>query len=1580
MLVSFDLVTNLRFIRFASQILCVLCAYATVGYFDGDAAATGSQYFSCVGYSESITVASGVGSILVEAYGAAGGGYGIGAGNDLGGGGAGGYATALCIVNAGDIIFLNVGCPGGTAGGVTKAGTAGFNGGGAGGSYGGSGGGGATDIRLGGANLANRIIVAGGGGGNGNDELRGPVGGAGGGSSGSSGTGQSGTGGGGGTQAAGGTAGCLDISCGAAGSSGFGGAGAETGGGGGGGYYGGGGAGANGGGGGSSYASPSYCTAISYSTSNPSNLDGSLTITFIQAPTSSPSSRPSSKPSTIPSSKPSRQPTSKPSSTPSMQPSSRPTRQPSGQPTTQPTSQPSEQPSAKPSRQPSTQPTASPSSQPSNQPTTSPSSAPTSRPTRAPISPDDTYFAIVPIVCLIVANVFARLLRQGGQDDDLNEISTLFVQTVHIAVNGSSWYLYLQTFFSYYDSAVNQGNYFDEWLTDMLVLSKVPILFAWLFFLVLFFAPKTAQFLCCEWAALRTPLRMLLDGQLISPQKSVCGLSATTCFAFVLIGSVFDLNALRYLPWHRSHRTKSLRSFPNRLMVRVCLYSTALSAALQSASSLIIYIMVDRSITNAAFISLSLASAVIVTLDVLLVVVMSDVTGGGLQVLMPQVIRDLLRVTQSREIMHRYEWLVMGDMEEEGEEEEDVNEESVGEASADAGTETGKIAAEALKRKHSGTTRKKQAQLLYSAAATSSDSTENPLHAQAAMSVHSSIAGMAVLPPLSPEDKALVLQWLEQIAINSDTTDYLTSTSTTAVTTQPPTFTSSFSQSFDFFGQRGRQQQLSRVIEGDNEEDDENDYVENKYGVQSRNMAAPTVILNKAAATKQGQIVAFFQYALLEAGLPSLDYLPLHSLQQEIFTQLEARVQQRDDYDLHRLLFLVRCLHYHPGFIAEKNFASFVWHHIHAHFLQECLQTMRGFVPPLLHESSDRDDLESHHPQTQCCCNYFSCGCTTCCASSMMWLRLLTSTTPTQQRPLTWQLLHRLSTRPCLWLVRMSTKEIDSLSAKSLIGRLSPLGLSLDLVEMAAIYASLPVMFSPENDPGHKKQRWRGQVEDVLYEMMRLYDQQRLFPQQIRHPHYRWYESKGKCAPFATVREGGMTSGSTNVPPFYSYEARTGMGLNYPNDSSDINNNQSGDASTSHNNDDDGDNDELRDSHMYPKDSESSIASSQLPRDSTSSALSLQNYRSSQRHSDNYSRNYKSKTHSRTNRPSQGHLGSYNRSSFNEQSLRMSQIYGRDSGVFGDLYSAYHLGNNLDTTDQQHVDVAFDLDYDIHDEVPTSAIRVGAAGKRQKSAAVDTEGGGGDTGDEDTYKGRPSMLSEVSVRLSDIYHRASSLVFLRRSEAELELDLVRLGPSNATSTTPNEKNSNIPQSVEGVESSSGISGGTNNRPYTRPNNDDTIVASGLNPMNSLAKNMRRFSNTAVSVTNNSTPPTQKQEQEQQSDPTLTAENLAASQAHRTSPAALSALPPRRPSQFMTPSHSRGISSNNVDVERSDRGGEEEDVYDQRFSNPALFAFAQHNAYNSDSQLTTPRISLASTTAIHHSSNAYSSRNNDHIDD
>ncbi len=254
-----------------------------------ECSANATLVFNYTGSAQTWTVPDGITSIDVTLTGAEGGVsyYDASRGSHAG---RGGKVTATLAVTPGQVLNLYVGGKGQdftNVSGVQAMG--GYNGGGNGGAYGyySAGGGGASDIRIGGTSLSDRVIVAGGGGANGYGYY-GTQGGHGGGTTGANGEAYSSYGAAtGGSQTSGGIGGTYSSSSsvyqGDAGTLGQGGEGSYYyGGGGGGGYYGGGGAGYLGsGGGGSSFANGTYASSVVHTQGYQTN-NGQIIIAFEQ--------------------------------------------------------------------------------------------------------------------------------------------------------------------------------------------------------------------------------------------------------------------------------------------------------------------------------------------------------------------------------------------------------------------------------------------------------------------------------------------------------------------------------------------------------------------------------------------------------------------------------------------------------------------------------------------------------------------------------------------------------------------------------------------------------------------------------------------------------------------------------------------------------------------------------------------------------------------------------------------------------------------------------------------------------------------------------------------------------------------------------------------------------------------------------------------------------------------------------------------------------------------------------------------------------------------------------------------------
>jgi hypothetical protein len=307
--------------------VCVAAFLCAAGSADSAIASeTKSQSFSFTGAEQQFVAPAGVSSVQVALVGGHGGsGAAPEFSSEIAPGGMGSITTGMLAVTPGEVLFVEVGGPGGTFG------EAGYNGGGAG-AYKAGGGGGASDVRTCSIDQANsadpvacgalsslnsRLLVAGGGGGGGNaGVINSSIGGAGGGAGEKGEKGAldhnavGGTGGGPGLQSTGGTAGensnGFPAAAGGLGIGGAGGYGYETaglggGGGGGSGLFGGGGGGggqyeifeskypangAGGGGGGGSSGAPAGTASVSDVSSGPTSAATSATFTWtLPAPT-----------------------------------------------------------------------------------------------------------------------------------------------------------------------------------------------------------------------------------------------------------------------------------------------------------------------------------------------------------------------------------------------------------------------------------------------------------------------------------------------------------------------------------------------------------------------------------------------------------------------------------------------------------------------------------------------------------------------------------------------------------------------------------------------------------------------------------------------------------------------------------------------------------------------------------------------------------------------------------------------------------------------------------------------------------------------------------------------------------------------------------------------------------------------------------------------------------------------------------------------------------------------------------------------------------------------------------------------
>lgn len=138
------------------------------------------------------------------------------------------------------------------------------------------------------------------------------------------------------------------------------------------------------------------------------------------------------------------------------------------------------------------------------------------------------------------------------------------------------------------------------------------------------------------------------------------------------------------------------------------------------------------------------------------------------------------------------------------------------------------------------------------------------------------------------------------------------------------------------------------------------------------------------------------------------------------------------DIDEKRFDYLLKAQEENPEYMAMIAAERQHWRDSVADFVQECLERTRTFIPVNIFDSSF-DDL---------------------CKIGL---------SP--------ELARRILGKPCLWLTRMSKAELSKLHEYDLIGRYNSTQQHLDIIETAAVYATLPDTF--KNDTMGKKAEWK---------------------------------------------------------------------------------------------------------------------------------------------------------------------------------------------------------------------------------------------------------------------------------------------------------------------------------------------------------------------------------------------------------------------------------------------------------------------------------------------------------------------------
>ena len=102
-------------------------------------------------------------------------------------------------------------------------------------------------------------------------------------------------------------------------------------------------------------------------------------------------------------------------------------------------------------------------------------------------------------------------------------------------------------------------------------------------------------------------------------------------------------------------------------------------------------------------------------------------------------------------------------------------------------------------------------------------------------------------------------------------------------------------------------------------------------------------------------------------------------------------------------------------------------------------------------------------------------------------------------------LAKRIFDKKCLWLIRMKKDYINKIHESDLLGKYSFQAQNLDLVELSAIYCSLPNDFA--NDFSGKKKQLKISLLMELKKIVTLHRDNRLPPNKIRNPVYKDHQA-----------------------------------------------------------------------------------------------------------------------------------------------------------------------------------------------------------------------------------------------------------------------------------------------------------------------------------------------------------------------------------------------------------------------------------------------------------------------------------------
>jgi hypothetical protein len=212
---------------------------------------------------------------------------------------------------------------------------------------------------------------------------------------------------------------------------------------------------------------------------------------------------------------------------------------------------------------------------------------------------------------------------------------------------------------------------------------------------------------------------------------------------------------------------------------------------------------------------------------------------------------------------------------------------------------------------------------------------------------------------------------------------------------------------------------------------------------------------------------------------------------------LEARINDGSSRDYKHLHELYEIRNNHVSYQARLEEELSAWRVSIRHYCINCLKTMRSFIPVNIFDSSVEQLQEIGIPI---------------------------------------EIAKRITSKQCLWITRMPTEEIVRLHEADLSTRFNIAGQTLDIVEVAAIYACMPDRFV--NDRDGKKYACKESVEQTFRSMLAEWDAGNLPSNRLRAAVYEGYsDTDGPITDVESVRDYQVVVGTIPVAkPRRSFE------------------------------------------------------------------------------------------------------------------------------------------------------------------------------------------------------------------------------------------------------------------------------------------------------------------------------------------------------------------------------------------------------------------------------------------------------------